>query len=149
MFYWYFGGMRQRIRSRLDGYSRRKPRWVCSQCLRVYKTKTFCCDDKAAQYCASTAEARRYVDLLRLEDAGEISDLRAQVSMPIVIEGRRITTYRADFVYTDGRTGEQVIEDVKPSGTRWSDEVYRLKRALIEALYDVEIHEVRGGRRTR
>lgn len=57
----------------------------------------------------SKREAKRYAELLLLEQAGEIHDLQRQVVFPLIpsqkIDGRvaeRKCDYRADFVYYDG-----------------------------------------------
>jgi hypothetical protein len=93
---------------------------------------------------ASTAEARRYQELKMLEHAGEVTDLELQPKFPIYVCGRRngelvkVCTYIADFRYRKGPTGLLVIEDVK--GVRTP--VYRLKRKMVEAQYDIRIQEV-------
>ena len=85
---------------------------------------------------ASLAEARRYMDLKRLQDAGEISQLRLQPRYPIVINGIPVCVYVADFSYI-GSTGI-VVEDVK--GVRTA--VYRLKNKLMRAVHGIDITEV-------
>ena len=86
---------------------------------------------------ASKAEGRRYGELSMLQKLGEISGLELQPKFPIVIGGKTIATYVADFAYFT-RT-ERVIEDVKGVKTP----VYRLKKKLVEALYPgVRITEV-------
>lgn len=87
----------------------------------------------------SAAEARRYRELRLLERAGMVSDLELQPLYPIAVNGRRVAMYRADFRYKDN-DGRQVVEDVKGIRTP----VYRLKKKLVEALYDIEITEVRN-----
>ena len=86
----------------------------------------------------SKAEARRYAELRLLEKANEISDLRLQPKFNCKIHGKKICTYRADFDYYDG--DQWVIEDVKGFRTQG----YQLKKKLVEALYGVEIREVRA-----
>ncbi len=95
----------------------------------------------------SRREARRYGELKMMQRAGEITGLQLQPKYPlgddhnpILIKsggypnGRR-ATYFADFKYTDTRTGSEVIEDVKGMDTP----VGRLKRAIVEAQYSIEI----------
>lgn len=84
----------------------------------------------------SLAEARRYRELTRLRDAGEISQLRLQPRYPIVINGIPVCVYVADFSYI-GSTGI-VVEDVK--GVRTA--VYRLKNKLMRAVHGIDITEV-------
>ena len=109
----------------------------------------------------SKHEANRYLELKLLERAGEISDLRLQVEYELIpnqydIEerygknGRRLKPkevllerkccYVADFVYTDNRTGETVVEDTKSEATRTPE--YIIKRKLVLAKYGIRIREV-------
>lgn len=87
----------------------------------------------------SKAEARRWSDLKNMERAGTIELLERQPKYPLVVSGLKIATYKADFAYTDRRTGEHIVEDVKGFLTP----VYRLKKKLVKALYGVEIREVK------
>lgn len=95
----------------------------------------------------SQAEANRYRDLKLLAQAGEIEALELQPRFALVVgerpvlikskgfpNGRR-ASYRADFRYLDKRTGRVVVEDVKGHDTSES----RLRRALVEAIYGVEV----------
>ena len=97
----------------------------------------------------SRKEARRYQELLILQQAGEIRDLECQVPFPLIpaqkykdpATGRwkteRGTKYVADFVYTT-RGGERVVEDVK--GVRTKE--YIIKRKLMLWLDGIHIVEV-------
>ncbi len=87
----------------------------------------------------SRSEAERYEELLLMEQAGVISGLEVQPRYPIIVEGKRIAVYVADFAYAED--GEAVIEDVKGGP---STAVFRLKKKLVEALYGVTIREVRS-----
>lgn len=89
----------------------------------------------------SRAEARRYAELRLLERAGEIADLELQPAYPLVVNGVKVATYRADFRYRDVATGAVAVEDVK-GGRATVTPVYRLKRRLVLALYGIEIKEV-------
>ncbi len=94
----------------------------------------------------SQRELEHYLVLKLRVKAGEISHLELQPSFKIVIGGTAVMlrskryhkkgrplTYIADFRYRDTTTDELVIEDVKmQSGHR--DKVYRIKRALMEAM---------------
>ena len=109
----------------------------------------------------SKHEANRYLELKSLERAGEISDLRLQVEYELIPNqytteerygknGRRLKDkeillerkccYVADFVYTDNRTGETVVEDTKSEATRTPE--YIIKRKLLLAKYGIRIREV-------
>jgi hypothetical protein len=61
----------------------------------------------------SKLEAKRYSELLLLQQAGEISCLRLQPRFPIIINGTKCFTYVSDFEYL--KRGEDVltIEDAK------------------------------------
>ena len=85
----------------------------------------------------SKGEMERYQELLILEKVKEISNLRLQVPYKIEINGNKICTYFADFVYFDEKTKEEVVEDYK--GTRTA--IYRLKKKLVEAQYGIKILE--------
>jgi len=87
---------------------------------------------------ASKREARRYGELRLLERAGEIASLELQPTFPCVVSGAKVCTYIADFAYTS-EAGKRVVEDVKGVKTP----VYRLKKKLVEAIYqNVTIVEV-------
>jgi hypothetical protein len=84
----------------------------------------------------SKKEAVRWCDLQTLERAGDISDLKRQVSIqmmgklgPIKTPTGRVATYKADFTYTEAKTGLLVIEDAKGFQTP----EYKLKRAILAA----------------
>lgn len=85
---------------------------------------------------ASKKEAMRYKELKFLLQEQRISDLVLQPKFPIEVCGKKICTYIADFIYNEN--GIQVIEDVK--GVKTS--VYRIKKKLTEAIYNITIKEV-------
>lgn len=87
----------------------------------------------------SKREARRYGELKLLERAGEIRNLRLQVVYDLVVYGRLVCRYRADFVYEDRRLGwAEVVEDAKGCRT----EAYIIKRKLMLAVHGITIREV-------
>ena len=102
----------------------------------------------------SKKEAMRWVELNRLQDAGEITNLRRQVKftlIPAQREGETITArgiqrpgkvierecfYVADHVYEqDGKT---VVEDVKGIRT----DAYKIKKKLMLWVYGIQIKEI-------
>lgn len=85
---------------------------------------------------ASKKEAMRYKELKFLLQEQRISDLVLQPKFPIQVNGKKICTYIADFIYNED--GIQVVEDVK--GVKTS--VYRIKKKLTEAIYNITIKEV-------
>jgi hypothetical protein len=86
---------------------------------------------------ASKAEALRYSTLAILETAGEIKDLACQVPFPVFVNGKLICHYYADFTYHENRV--YIVEDVKGVKTA----IYRLKKKLVEALYNITITETK------
>lgn len=97
----------------------------------------------------SKKESRRYRELKLLERAGEIKDLEIQPKFSLV-KGVKFTgdnrakpdlRYFADFAYTDTRTGERVVEDVKSVVTKESP-VYKMKRHMMLAIHGIEVREV-------
>lgn len=78
---------------------------------------------------ASAAEAKRYSELKLLERGGYIRNLELQPVYPVVIEGKTVCKYIADFRYFEGCC--RVVEDVKGAQTP----IFRLKRKLVEAMY--------------
>jgi hypothetical protein len=91
----------------------------------------------------STKEAKRYVELRRLQDIGAIAGLERQVRFPLYAVGPdgvkvRIGVYSADFVYTE--SGARVVEDVK--GQRRREDLYLWKRRHLEIQERISIREV-------
>lgn len=87
---------------------------------------------------ASRREANYYSELSLREKAGEISDLELQPQYPCVVNGKLVCKYVADFRYYDIKNEYVVIVDVKGFKTP----VYRLKKKLVEAIYNIVITEV-------
>ena len=104
----------------------------------------------------SMKEYRRYLDLLAMENAGEIEDLRRQVKFVLIPAQRepdtigkrggikkgklleREVAYFADFVYKDVKSGEIVVEDTKGMRT----DKYIIKRKLMLYVHHIKIKEV-------
>lgn len=94
----------------------------------------------------SKAEARRYLELKLLKQAGEIvSEIECQPPFPLYLEDcyhpdRQVyvCTYLADFHYTR-HDGEMVWEDVKGFDTPMS----RLKRKMVAASFGIDVRIVR------
>ena len=103
----------------------------------------------------SKREARRYLDLLLLEKAGDISDLQRQVKYVLIPAQREPdiigpkcgrkpgklleheVSYVADVVYKD-KDGNQIVEDTK--GFKTKD--YELKRKMMLYFHGIRIREV-------
>ena len=106
----------------------------------------------------SQKEYLRYLDLLGMEKLGEIKDLKRQVKFELIPVQREPDTigprggvhkgktleqavnYFADFVYTDVKTGELVVEDTKSEFTKTKD--YIIKRKLMLYVHGIRIREV-------
>lgn len=104
----------------------------------------------------SMKEYGRYLDLLAMEKAGEIKDLRRQVKYILIPVQRepdtvgkrggikkgklleREVAYFADFVYINTGSGEEIVEDTK--GIRTTE--YILKRKMMLYFHHIRIHEI-------
>lgn len=87
----------------------------------------------------SLIEHRRYQELKLMERAGEIWHLTVHPVYDLVVAGKLVCRYEADFDYTSykdpaAKSYRNVTEDVKGmrSGPAWT--VFRLKAKLFEAL---------------
>jgi hypothetical protein len=87
----------------------------------------------------SKLEANRFDDLKLMEQAGDIRDLRAHVSFPLMVGDQLIGAYEADAVYFESATGRKVVEDSK--GVRTP--LFRWKARHFKAQYGFAITEVR------
>lgn len=85
----------------------------------------------------SKKEADRYVLLTRREAIGEVVDIHLQVPFVFALEGKKMFTYKADFVYYDKTLSKTIIEDVKGMRTP----LYKLKKKLIENQHQITITE--------
>lgn len=75
----------------------------------------------------------RYLELKLFEKAGKIKDLKLQPRFLIIPKsnGERATYYVADFMYTETKYFDKIVEDVKGVRT----DVYKLKRKLFLLQY--------------
>lgn len=121
--------------------------------MKKYRNRTARVD---GQIFDSRKEGRRWRELRLLEAAGEIRDLQRQVKYTLIPAQRekgtvgkrggykpgkiieRECAYIADFVYTDTRTGQTVVEDSK--GVRTKD--YVIKRKLMLFVHGIRVQEV-------
>ena len=107
----------------------------------------------------SRKEAERYSELKLLERCGAISNLELQKVFELIPaqyelyerygkNGNRLKdgkkciekscVYKADFVYIDNETGQQVVEDVKGFRTK----EYKIKKKLMLYIHNIKIKEV-------
>lgn len=101
----------------------------------------------------SIKEANRYAELKMLQRGGAIKDLELQKKFVLIPKqcneengkvAERECSYIADFVYTDVKTGQTIVEDVKgyrdPSSAAYAKFV--IKRKLMLWKYGIKIAEV-------
>lgn len=86
---------------------------------------------------SSKKEASRAYELDLLQAGGIIRKWEAQIPFAFQLNGVKICKYICDFrvFYKDGRVE---IEDVKGFRT----DIYRLKKKLMKAFYEIEIVEI-------
>ena len=96
----------------------------------------------------SKKEAKRYCELIKLEQAGLIKDLETQKKFLLLDSFKKNgktykqISYYADFVYFDVYSKKTIVEDVKAS-KYFKTDVYKLKKKLFEYKYpDLTITEV-------
>ena len=85
------------------------------------------------------ASKKEYADWCALklrEKAGLITHLQRQVKFPLTINAQLVTTFIADAVFFEN--GKRVVVDSKGVQTP----VYRLKKKLMRALLNIEVHEI-------
>ena len=94
----------------------------------------------------SKKEAERFATLRYMQMGKLISGLECQVKFKLIPNQKdengkvieRAVYYIADFVYTDLKTGEQIVEDTKGFKTK----EYIIKRKLMLYKYGIRIREV-------
>lgn len=85
----------------------------------------------------SALEAKRYRQLVLLERAGEIKDLKLQVPFELQEAFKkngkhyRAIIYKADFVYYDNKLKKTIVEDTKGMKT----DVFKMKQKMFELKY--------------
>lgn len=85
----------------------------------------------------SIKESKRYTALKMLQKLGEISELNIQVSFDLIVNNFKVAKYVADFTYKNTGDDKTIVEDCKGVLTP----VYRLKKKLMKAIYNIEILE--------
>ena len=127
------------FRSRNAGLNRAKPGWACKACGGMHDIKPDA-DDRPCWHCgkdagrwrlASKAEQRRFAELWLSLGLGKIEGLVCQPRFDLKVNGRKVTTYVADFQYR--KNGRTVLEDVKPKGFR--TDLSKLKISLFNAIF--------------
>lgn len=114
-------------------------RWLTlpNQKQNKYKNKKVSINGKVFD---SKKEAKRYCELIKLEQAGLIKDLETQKKFLLLDTFKKNgktykqISYYADFVYFDVYSKKTIVEDVKAS-KYFKTEVYKIKRKLFEYKY--------------
>ncbi len=90
----------------------------------------------------SRAEYKRALQLELLQKAGVISNLQHHEKIVLIPKSKygRGIYYEADFSYTDNKTKEKIIEDVKSKPT--VTKIFRLKKRMIQEQYGITIREI-------
>lgn len=88
----------------------------------------------------SKLEYYRWCELIILEKAKKITDLKRQVKFVLIDKSKygREISYIADFTYRQG--DKLIVEDTKSTATKTP--LYRLKKRLVAERYGIEIKEV-------
>lgn len=102
-------------------------------------------NNKKTEYGGKTYMSKKEADYAQSLDilknaankADRVVSYETQVPYPIVLNGKKICKYLADFkvLYADGR-----VEVIDVKGFRTA--TYRLKKKLVEAVYGIIIKEV-------
>ena len=91
----------------------------------------------------SRAEYRRWLVLKAQEEMGDIANLQRQVRFPLIVNGVKVGTYTADFVYLDMVSpvtvpdGRIVVEDKKG----YRDARYKFRKRVFEACTGHQLRE--------
>lgn len=122
-------------------------RWLTlpNQKQNKYKNKKVSINGKVFD---SKKEAKRYLDLIKLEQAGLIKNLETQKKFLLLDSFKKNgktykqISYYADFVYFDIYEKKTIVEDVKAS-KYFKTDVYRIKKKLFEFIYpNLTIREI-------
>lgn len=90
---------------------------------------------------ASKKEMKRYQDLRLLERGKAIRNLRLQPRFDLSFGNVHVCDYVADFEYFDNERGV-VVEDVKGCKTGAAYQLFKLKKKLMKAIYQIEVEEI-------
>ena len=113
--------------------------YYCLDCFLPYvkrKDRTCFCGGIIA-YFGSKLEQRYWVKFKLMEKSGAITDLQRQIRYPIVINGKRIGAYVADFTFYDNK--KLRVLDAKGQEI----EAQKFRRKCAEACNDIEVEIVR------
>lgn len=97
---------------------------------RKYKNKPV---ERNGVHYDSKLESKVGFELEMQERAGKIKEIRRQVDFPMMVNGFKITTYRADFVVVNDDDSKEVVE-----AKGFLTDTAAIKLKLFEALYTPE-----------
>lgn len=133
--------------TKFDRYQQAQNAWACKNpdCFWLYNTRPFetrrprphACDEcHGTEFweLASSIEAQRFGTLVIMQGQGLITNLEAQRTFDLVVNDKKVTTWRCDFIYRVVATQQWEVEDVKAHGSP-IDPVSKLKHALFDACY--------------
>lgn len=94
----------------------------------------------------SKKEAGRYLELKMMERANLIKGLELQKRYDIMLNGEKLCSYIADFFYYKNElnfpgTWKPVVEDVKGMKRGAAYQMFKLKKALMKIIYNIEVLE--------
>lgn len=90
----------------------------------------------------SKKEAGRWKDLLMLEAAGEITDLKRQFPIKCRVNGTLICSLVTDFSYYCRQRKNLIFEDVKGYKGGPAYAMFKLKQKLVKACTGIDVVEV-------
>lgn len=88
----------------------------------------------------SKGERDRFLILLKAQNDRVITNLETQVKFDLCVNGEKICSYIADFVYF--KDGIKVVEDFKSNATAKLS-TFNIKKKLMKAIYKIEIKVVK------
>jgi hypothetical protein len=86
----------------------------------------------------SKKEGARFQELLLLERAKAIKDLKVHVKFSLDVNGFHVCNYTSDFTYIENNS--LVVEDVKSTATKTRD--YVIRKKLMRVVHGIEIREI-------
>ena len=107
--------------------------------VRKQKFNNKICESDDGHKFRSLMERARYYELLLLQKAGRIKNLKLQVRYKLKVNGILICTYISDYDYLENTSLGWVLRVEDCKGTRTL--LYKVKRQLMLALFNIQIYE--------
>lgn len=89
----------------------------------------------------STKEAKRWIELKRLEAAGKVRELRRQVPFELAVNGTAIAKWIADFEYIEHDAPSASWRTIREDSKGVRTPIYKRTKAHIAAQYGWQIRE--------